>query len=1202
MGQQQDPQAPLSLHPQGNSLSDAMDDTADIPGPTDNDLLPLTLNKTETNEDRMADSSSPPETPPPARIYTPPPHIAARFYRPSAQARRKSSAASSRRNSISSNHSRSSHGFGYPTSPSSANGAPQSKHVAQHLRRASILADRKARLADRAAHAEQVRLRAAMAKAAVRDISVSEERAQAAAQAREKKLEEIAAACAEEVKRAKAIAESMKEKREQDLLRLRQQIQDRLDEAERRREELRRNNAAGRTRMRGQSIPSSRKQVEVMPEVAELKETASPASGDGNSSPSRDTPAPALTPDEAACKILHWWRRSHRRRAIAEFQQLGLAVDSVRDTSFEEVVELLAEDKVLMTTGKVLRLCGIQEGKTSSVKEIVVVRAFLSAFLILGHPTQVLSNKESQDAVTSGQSLNYSLASAAARGNTNPSAMGASTTNAMANGTPSSSSSSATASSSLPIGRDDLTNPQLQDLVRKAKDLLICFETIVNRLTHANNYAPPSTLASELIDAYDSYYDAFIAWKARDASALVNVMVMQFVELDAIWQTVKDGTDASVSDTYRQSIQQNQILLLVRIKKLAGAEQGKKKVFDAVHKARKAKEEANRKAAAASTNNNMRPREAEDTSIETAMGDLTSGSSSSSEAANAATSAPGTLPSRNGGASSTGTTAGAVSDAAIAGLLPQTKPSTEARTGAKLRDLLFGPAGEAYSSSPLPENRVVVHELAINREFRISSTQFQQKQAIWMAPVIQRMRRTMSGESHEIKEEHFYYLLTMADCIRSKLERLTVPGKKMHQFIGELLDTEVAQRQFAMGSFSYERFFSTVGGLLPQLCAPFRDEAVKDLIDNKLQQGDYVDRLQALMSFIDVMLTDHINFMIGMAAPTLLSSGTEYETRRFASLVSGNNDVDFSNVAGVAATLSVEDQLPASTAAWLTARSKVVTEIAKRDPEGINHPRSRPKPDQFYAQMMVDVFTQLSPIPLHEMPEMLRLDHERAQKWGAMTRRIVTAGAVLLQCKNLLKRDVRLPWKTEAHRVMAVLEKAEKDATKEQWDAKDQKDQKDSKEPKTLATLNSSIVIDGVMAALESGRSMPASTKAQLRTIVERTMAASAEAAIARNSPEEVGDAVPQEPVLRLLLHRLRGYLAARLAAGSSAERTRQTSAAGDRLTGLGLAEFVDRVREMMEEVTRVSAIDRETHGAFWEAVSSHIESLAAATSTSPRS
>jgi hypothetical protein len=135
--------------------------------------------------------------------FAPPPRIAARFYRQQNN-RRKSSAASSRRNSLSSTHSH--------TSNRSYRNTCQSHHIAQHLRRASILETRKARLADRAAHAEQVRLRAALAKAAPRG-SNSEERALAAKVARERHLAQVASACAEEVRRAKKVAEDMKERK-----------------------------------------------------------------------------------------------------------------------------------------------------------------------------------------------------------------------------------------------------------------------------------------------------------------------------------------------------------------------------------------------------------------------------------------------------------------------------------------------------------------------------------------------------------------------------------------------------------------------------------------------------------------------------------------------------------------------------------------------------------------------------------------------------------------------------------------------------------------------------------------------------------------------------------------------------------------------------------------------------------------------------
>ena len=153
------------------------------------------------------------------------PHIAARFYRRSASARRASDKLS-RRGSVSSIHSHHSN--------TSAHGGPQSDHVAQHLRRASILESRKARLADRAAHAEKVRLRAAVAKAATRNLQ-REERALAAQQARERLLAEITAKCEDEVRRAKKKAEETRELKAAKYARLRLEMAEKFAEAEKRR-------------------------------------------------------------------------------------------------------------------------------------------------------------------------------------------------------------------------------------------------------------------------------------------------------------------------------------------------------------------------------------------------------------------------------------------------------------------------------------------------------------------------------------------------------------------------------------------------------------------------------------------------------------------------------------------------------------------------------------------------------------------------------------------------------------------------------------------------------------------------------------------------------------------------------------------------------------------------------------------------------
>ncbi|POR34397.1 T-complex protein 11-like protein 1 [Tolypocladium paradoxum] len=950
------------------------------------------------------------------RIYTPPPRVAARFYRPS-HARRRDSAASSRRNSISSAHSRCS-----PIQHANSRESDQSKYVAQHLRRASFLEDRRARLADRAAHAEKVRLRAALAKATPRGPSASEERALAAQQARERNLAEIVANCAEEVRKAKHVAELTKEKREQEVAKMKAKMEERMAEAERRREELR--NKSATQRSRGQGV-MARKTVDVLPQV-------------------RESDRPKLKDDDAAARIQGWWRGCARKRIIQEFNALGLSVDGIRDTSFDTVVELLAQENVLLVTARLLGICGLQEGSPGSVDEMAAVRTFLSAFLILGHPNQVLRNKDQAEGDASEDSV----------------------------------------LNAHRLPSTDLDNPQLQDLIGKAKDLLITFENILVRLTTSNRYTMPPSLKKTLPEAYAVFYNAFISWKSRDSNALIEVMLMQFVELDAIFQTVKDTTDDAATALYRQSIQDSQLMLIVRIKKLAGAEKGKKMIFKAVSEARKTR-------SAKKQTGDTKPRVAENTPGEASA------------------------------------TASSLVSAESQTLTPPATPASKSE--AKRTVVKTGLNGL------LPDNRVVVHELAINKEYQIPSEEYVEQQAVLARPLYVQMRAAMAEDD---SVANFRFFILMAGNIKDKLQRLLKPGNSMYNLIGEILDPEMAERQFTLGNFSYEKFFAAMGSLLPKLCAPFRDDEVKDLVQNKLGDGNLIDRVEALNGFIDVMLSDYINYLLRIAAPQLIESAAQYEAKRFTSdIVDG----------GMSLTVAET--------AWRSATSKVMAEVQKRDPEGINHPKLQPTAARFYAQLLVDVFTQPTPVAAEQVPEMLHLDLARINKVSTMVQRIMTVGAVLLQCKNLLKRDVRTQWKTEASRIMTVLEA-------------------------NHASLGTTV--EGTMAALEAGRSMPAVTKTHLRALVTKVLSASQD--MSRNSTE------PREPVLRLLLTRLRGNILARLAPGSASEKVKAANTAGEKLASLGLSEFVERVRHIADLLDKVGAVDRAAHSPWWDAVATKVQ------------
>lgn len=1031
------PQPPAHFHDPSRSL-DASDGSAH----DDAAAMNLDLAMPPSEDDVLEQDS---------RIYTPPPRVAARFYRPS-QARRRDSAASSRRNSISSVHSRCS---SIQQHPSAHPGDPeQSKHVAQHLRRASFLEDRRARLADRAAHAEKVRLRAALAKAAPRGPTASEERALAAQQARERNLAEIVATCAEEVRKAKQVAELTKERREQAMAKMRAQIEERMADAEkRRREELRARSVTRRAR--GQSL--------VMRRVNDTNDT-----NDGHAK--QDVAKCSMSEDAAVACIQGWWRGCSRRRAIHEFNSLGLSVDGIRDTSFDTVVELLAQEKVLLIMARLLRICGLQEGQPGSVDEMAAVRTFLSAFLILGHPNQVLSNKNEGDA-------------------TDPELAGTLSTHRLPS--------------------TDLDNPQLQDLVGKAKDLLVHFENILARLTAFNRYTMPPALKNALPEAYAVFYNAFIAWKSRDSNALIEVMLMQFVELDTIFQTVKDTTDDAAAALYRQSIQDSQLMLIVRIKKLAGAEKGKRLIFKAVSEARKSRAKPKKQTG------DTKPRVAESS----ACGD-------GDEAAATATS---------------------LVSADSQSLL--TPPATPVGKGEAKKPLVI----KTGLNGLLPDNRVVVHELAINKEYQIPSHEYVEQQAILSRPLYVQMRAAVTENDTEAQ---FRYFILMAGSIRDKLQRLLKPGNSMYNLIGEILDPEMAQKQFILGNFSYEKFFAAMSSLLPKLCAPFRDDQVRSLIQEKLSEGHLIDRVEALNSFIDTMLCDYINYLLRIAAPQLIESASQYEAKRFnADIIQGT------------CTLSIAET------AWRTASTKVLSETQRRDPDGIHHPKAtalQPTAAKIYAQMLVDVSTQPAPITPDRVPEMLHLDLHRMNTVSLTVQRIITTGAVLLQCKNLLKRDVRSPWKTEAHRIMAVLE---------------------------ANYLNPSLegTLQGTMAALEAGRCMPAVTKTHLRALVGKVLRASQEMSFQQQQNGGGGGGVavavaePREPVLRLLLTRLRGNILARLAPGSASEKVRAANLAGEKLASLGLSEFIEKVREMAEVLERVGGVDRGAHGEWWDVVSGRV-------------
>jgi hypothetical protein len=177
---------------------------------------------------------------------------------------------------------------------------------------------------------------------------------------------------------------------------------------------------------------------------------------------------------------------------------------------------------------KVLRLCGLQDMEGGTMGERGAVRTFLSSYLILTHPTHVMSNNGEQE----------------------------------------------------------------QDLIAKARDLLVAFEQLTTQLSSDCSLQSLSTELQALLESYNVFFSAFHAWKAHDSTVLIEIMLAQFIELELIWQTVKDDRAGGAADDYQQGIRKNQILLLARLKRLAGPDRAMQMVRDALKKAKREKKRA----------------------------------------------------------------------------------------------------------------------------------------------------------------------------------------------------------------------------------------------------------------------------------------------------------------------------------------------------------------------------------------------------------------------------------------------------------------------------------------------------------------------------------------------------------------------------------------------------------------------------------
>lgn len=349
-------------------------------------------------------------------------------------------------------------------------------------------------------------------------------------------------------------------------------------------------------------------------------------------------------------------------------------------------------------------------------------------------------------------------------------------------------------------------------------------------------------------------------------------------------------------------------------------------------------------------------------------------------------------------------------------------------------------------------------------------------------------------------------------------------NSSIHQTISSVIDIELIAQQCRANTYDHISFFDLVYSILPKICSPARDEVVKALTSGTAESEDYITRLEKLLEVLELMQLDQANYVLMMSAPHIIPAAIGYEQRMFAQDLA-NNVHSLSN-----------------TTQWLkSAYTERRQELSSRDSEGVNHPRSRLTAKQVVNYALCNLSISLFPLQTSDIPETLQLDVERLINAQESVGTIVISSAILLTIKSLLRRDARTSWKPLKEKIVSILSPT------------------DTRPPDIKAADIASFISN---------------------TITMTTTPNTINSALTRLLPRPEDD-----PVVKVMLNRLRGFVLARLAAETPREKVRLGSGAADTLVSFGMVEQILEVGVLVEEMVKMMEVNREYYGRWYEEI-----------------
>ncbi|XP_063237869.1 T-complex protein 11-like protein 1 [Bacillus rossius redtenbacheri] len=276
------------------------------------------------------------------------------------------------------------------------------------------------------------------------------------------------------------------------------------------------------------------------------------------------------------------------------------------------------------------------------------------------------------------------------------------------------------------------------------------------------------------------------------------------------------------------------------------------------------------------------------------------------------------------------------------------------------------------------DNMSLVHEIAVDSNFKLEKFE----------PPPNSLHKQVSETMHkafwdvltaQLNEDPPCYTHAMAllEEIKSSLLSLLLPQHtKLRQEINEILDVDLIRQQAEAGILDFPNYAHYVISVMGKLCAPVRDDKIKELTETK----EIVPVFREILEMLKLMHMDMANFAISVVRPDLIAKSVDYEKAKFAEI------------------LKIQPDGLRLTREWVLKHLARLRESGVPQSSDDRETNIRNLVTRTMAEAYLELLEWDQDTPF---PETVMMDAERFRSLGRQHARMVVLGAVLLTALSL---------------------------------------------------------------------------------------------------------------------------------------------------------------------------------------------------------